>query len=143
MRRFRVRLENIVGNRVTFDADETRHLKRVLRLGPGDIVEALDGEGAMLTVRIESAAPRGAEGMVLSRVAHRTESPLRLVLAQGIAKGDKMETIIRMATELGVSQVVPLATTRAVVKFEVGRKKRGCRAGSAWRRRRPSRAAGR
>ena len=122
MRRFRVRPENVVGDRVTFDADETRHLKRVLRLGPGDIVEALDGAGAMLTVRIESAAPRGAEGMVLSRVAHRTESPLRLVLAQGIAKGDKMETIIRMATELGVSQVVPLATTRAVVKFEAGRR---------------------
>jgi hypothetical protein len=76
----------------------------------------------MLTVRIESAAPRGAEGTVLSRAAHRTESPLRLVLAQGIAKGDKMETIIRMATELGVTQVVPLATARAVVKFEPGRR---------------------
>jgi len=73
-------------------------------------------------VRIESAAPRGAEGTVLSRSAHQTESPLRLVLAQGIAKGDKMETIIRMATELGVTQVVPLATARAVVKFEPGRR---------------------
>jgi 16S rRNA (uracil1498-N3)-methyltransferase len=122
MRRFRVRPENIVGDRVIFDADETRHLRRVLRLGAGDVVEALDGAGTMLTVRIESAAPRGAEGTVLSRSAHRTESPLRLVLAQGIAKGDKMETIIRMATELGVTQVVPLATARAVVKFEPGRR---------------------
>ena len=122
MRRFRVRPENIVGDRVIFDADETRHLRRVLRLGAGDVVEALDGAGIMLTVRIESAAPRGAEGTVLSRSAHRTESPLRLVLAQGIAKGDKMETIIRMATELGVTQVVPLATARAVVKFEPGRR---------------------
>jgi 16S rRNA (uracil1498-N3)-methyltransferase len=122
MRRFRVRPENIVGDRVTFDADETRHLRRVLRLGPGDVVEALDGTGTMLTVRIESAAPRGAEGTVLSRSAHRTESPLRLVLAQGIAKGDKMETIIRMATELGVTQVVPLTTARAVVKVEPGRR---------------------
>jgi 16S rRNA (uracil1498-N3)-methyltransferase len=122
MRRFRVRPENIVGDRVTFDADETRHLRRVLRLGTGDVVEALDGAGTMLTVRIESTAPRGAEGTVLSRAAHRTESPLRLVLAQGIAKGDKMETIIRMATELGVTQVVPLATARAVVKFEPDRR---------------------
>jgi 16S rRNA (uracil1498-N3)-methyltransferase len=122
MRRFRVRPENIVGDRVIFDADETRHLRRVLRLGAGDIVEALDGAGTMLTVRIESAAPRGAEGTVLSRSAHRTESPLRLVLAQGIAKGDKMETIIRMATELGVTQIVPLATARAVVKFEPRRR---------------------
>ncbi|HEX6774236.1 MAG TPA: RsmE family RNA methyltransferase, partial [Methylomirabilota bacterium] len=122
MRRFRVRPENIAGDRVIFDADETRHLRRVLRLGAGDVVEALDGAGTMLTVRIESAAPRGAEGTVLSRSAYRTESPLRLVLAQGIAKGDKMETIIRMATELGVTQVVPLATARAVVKFEPGRR---------------------
>jgi len=33
MRRFRVRPENIVGDRVIFDADETRHLRRVLRMG--------------------------------------------------------------------------------------------------------------
>lgn len=103
MRRFRIRPEDIVGDHVTFDPEETRHLRRVLRLGPGDIVEALDGAGTMLTVRIELVGPRGAKGSVLSRASHRTESPLRLTLAQGIAKGDKMETIIRMATELGVA----------------------------------------
>ncbi len=122
MRRFRVRPEDIVGDHVTFDPEETRHLRRVLRLGTGDIVEALDGAGTMLTVRIELVGTRGAEGSMLSRAAHRTESPLRLTLAQGIAKGDKMETIIRMATELGVTHVVPLATARAVVKMEPGRK---------------------
>lgn len=122
MRRFRVRPEDIVGDRVTFDAEETRHLRRVLRLGTGDIVEALDGAGTMLTVRIERVGTRGAEGAVLSRAAHRTESPLHLILAQAMAKGDKMETIIRMATELGVTQVVPLATSRAVVQVDPGRR---------------------
>ena len=122
MRRFRVRPEDIVGDHVTFDAEETRHLTRVLRLGVGDIVEALDGAGSMLTVRIERVSTRAAEGAVLSRAAHPTESPLRLTLAQGIAKGNKMESIIRMATELGATQVVPLATARAVVRIEPGRK---------------------
>lgn len=121
MRRFRIRPEGIVGDHVIFDPEETRHLSRVLRLGTGDLVEALDGAGTMLTVRIERVGARGAEGTVLSRAAHRTESPLRLTLAQGIAKGDKMETIIRMATELGVTHVVPLATARAVVKMEAGK----------------------
>ena len=60
MRRFRVRPEDIVADRVTFDAEETRHLTRVLRLGAGDIVEALDGAGSMLTVRIERVSPRRA-----------------------------------------------------------------------------------
>lgn len=122
MRRFRVRPDDIVGDRVTLDAEETRHLTRVLRLGAGDVVEALDGAGTMLTVRIERVGRRGAEGVVLSRAAHPTESPLRLTLAQGIAKGDKMEGIIRMATELGVTCVVPLRTARAVVRIEPGRK---------------------
>jgi len=44
--------ENIVADRVTFDAEETRHLTRVLRLGAGDIVEALDGAGTELLARI-------------------------------------------------------------------------------------------
>jgi 16S rRNA (uracil1498-N3)-methyltransferase len=123
-----VRPEDVVDDRVTFDAGETRHLTRVLRLGAGDIVEALDGAGSMLTVRIERVSPRGAEGAVLSRAAHRAESSLRLTLAQGIAKGDKMESIIRMATELGATQVVPLATARTVVRMEPGRK------GARWTR---------
>ena len=113
-----MRPEDVAGDRVTFGPEETRHLTRVLRLGAGAVVEALDGTGTMLTVRIEMVGRRGAEGLVLSRTMHRTESSLRLTLAQGIAKGDKMERIIRMATELGATAVVPLATARAVARVE-------------------------
>ena len=120
MRRFRIRPEDVAGDRVTLGVEETRHLTRVLRLGTGDVVEALDGAGTMLTVRIERIARRGAEAVILARASHPTESPLRLTLAQGIAKGDKMERIIRMATELGAIFVVPLATARTVVTLERG-----------------------
>lgn len=120
MRRFRIRPEDVAGDRVTLSAEETRHLTRVLRLGVGDLVEALDGAGTMLTVRIERVDRRGAEAVVLARAAHPTESPLRLTLAQGMAKGDKMESVIRMATELGATTVVPLVTARTVVTIERG-----------------------
>jgi len=120
VRRFRIRPEDVIGDRVTLSAEETRHLTRVLRLGVGDVVEALDGAGTMFTVRIERVDRRGAEAVVLARAAHPTESPLRLTLAQAMAKGDKMESIIRMATELGATSVVPLATARTVVTLERG-----------------------
>jgi len=120
VRRFHVRPEAIAGGRVTFDAGETRHLTRVLRLGPGDTVEALDGRGSLLTVRLDRVGARGAEGAVLARAALRSESPLFLTLVQGLAKGDKMESIIRMATELGVSRVVPVVTARTVVRVPPG-----------------------
>ena len=118
MSRFHVRPEAVSGTRVAFDAQESRHLTRVLRLGVGAVVEALDGTGGVLTVRIERVGLRGAEGTVLAREEAASESPCRLVLAQGIPKGEKMEGIIRMATELGVARIVPLATARAVVRME-------------------------
>ena len=121
MTRFLIRHEGIAGERVTFDAEETRHLTRVLRLGPGDIVEAFDGIGNVVTVRLESASGRLACGTLLAREALQSESPLRLTLAQSIPKGDKMEGIIRMATELGAARVVPLVTARTVVRVEPGR----------------------
>ena len=118
MSRFHVRPEAVSGTRVAFDAQESRHLTRVLRLGVGAVVEALDGTGGVLTVRIERVGPRGAEGTVLAREERASESSCRLVLAQGIPKSEKMEGIIRMATELGAARIVPLITARTVVRID-------------------------
>ncbi len=104
------------GARVAFDAKETHHLSRVLRLRPGDVVRALDGTGHELTVRLTRVEGRRAEGEVLGRQSRSTESPLTLTLVQGLPKGDRMETVIRMATELGVSRIVPVLTERSVVR---------------------------
>ncbi len=118
MSRFHVRPEAVRGDQVAFDAEEAHHLTRVLRLGAGDVVAALDGGGHELTVRLTRVGARGAEGTVVSSRALHTESELDLTLAQGIAKGDKMEGIIRMATELGVTRIVPLLTERSLVGAE-------------------------
>ena len=114
--RFHVRAESAAGERVSFDADEAHHLARVLRLGPGDLVQAVDGHGHELTVRVTEVGAHGARGLVVSRAARPTESPLDLTLVQGIVKGDKLEGIIRMATELGVCRVAPVVTERTIAR---------------------------
>ena len=121
MPRFYLRAEAVSGPRVTFDAQETRHLARVLRLRPGDVVHAVDGQGQELTVRLTQVSTRSAEGLILGREAGRSESPLLLTLVQGLPKGDKMEAIIRMATELGVTRVVPVITERTVGRADATR----------------------
>jgi 16S rRNA (uracil1498-N3)-methyltransferase len=117
MHRFAIAPEQIDGRRVTFDRAETRHIARVLRLGPGDLVLATDGQGREYTVRIETLGV-AATGTALEVVRCDTESPVALTLLQGIAKGDKMEAIIRAATELGTSRIVPVTTSRTVVSLE-------------------------
>ena len=87
------------GDRVAFEAAAAHHLGRVLRATVGDVVQAVDPGGALLSVRLTAIAARGAEGLIVSRVPLATESPLDLTLAQGVPKGDKMDGIVRMATE--------------------------------------------
>ncbi len=116
MRRFAIAPERVVDGRVTFDARQTRHLARVLRLGPGDTVVASDGAGHDYTVSLDAVRPR-ATGVVVGVAAAAGESPLAVTLVQGLPKGDKLETIVRAATELGVARVAPALAARTVVRL--------------------------
>jgi 16S rRNA (uracil1498-N3)-methyltransferase len=120
VRRFTLAPERIDGGHVRFDRDESRHISRVLRLRPGDTVLATDGAGHDYTVRLETVG-EAATGTVLGVVARAADSALRLTLVQSVPKGDKMELIVRAATELGVARVVPVLTERTIVALEPGR----------------------
>ena len=119
MRRFAIAPERVVDGRVTFDAQQTHHLARVLRLRPGDTVVASDGAGHDYTVRLDAVRPR-ATGVVVGVAETAGESPLAVTLVQGLPKGDKLETIVRAATELGVARVIPALAARTVVRLADG-----------------------
>jgi 16S rRNA (uracil1498-N3)-methyltransferase len=124
MRRFVIRPGAIEGDRVRFDADETHHLARVLRLRPGALVEAADGGGRVFTVRIEALGAREAWGTIVERSGEGTparESPCAITLAQAILKGERMIWLIQKATELGVARIVPLETARVVGRVPASR----------------------
>jgi 16S rRNA (uracil1498-N3)-methyltransferase len=116
VRRFLVRPEAIDGRRVRFDRAETRHLRQVLRLGPGAVVEAGDGSGQVHAVRIESFDAGGATGTIVSGIAAGRESPCAITLGQAILKGERMGWLVQKATELGVRRIVPLLTARVVAR---------------------------
>ncbi len=101
---------------VTFDSDQSRHLSRVLRLTAGDLVIAVDGEGREWSVRLTEVTARMAAGLVLAERTDGAESPLHLTLAQGVPKSDKMDLIVRMATELGAAAIRPLVVERTVAR---------------------------
>ena len=116
MRRFTLAPDAIADGRVTFDVSQSRHLARVLRLRAGDTVVATDGAGHDYTVRLDVVAAR-VTGTVVTASTGTAESPLTITLVQGIPKGDKMEAIVRAATELGVAHVRPALTARTVVRL--------------------------
>jgi 16S rRNA (uracil1498-N3)-methyltransferase len=110
-----------VGARVVLPESSAAHLVRVLRLQPGDDCVLFNGDGHDYGARLLSAGKRGAEAEVISKRATDNESPLRIVLLQGIARGEKMDMILQKATELGVAAIVPVRAERSEVKLDAER----------------------
>lgn len=109
-------------------ADDVHHLRDVLRLRSGETIE-LAHDGAVWRVRLDEVS----EVVTGTQVAQITDvRPLsRVTLAQALAKGEKMDTVVRQVTEIGVSRIVPFAAGRSVVRLDAG--KAEARAGR-WRR---------
>jgi 16S rRNA (uracil1498-N3)-methyltransferase len=97
--------------------EDVRHIRTVLRKGPGDLLTLLDGQGREYTVRIMMIERSKIEAQIINRKERTTASPV-VILGQGLPKSDKMDWIVQKATELGVSAIVPLVTERTIVKIK-------------------------
>ena len=103
---------------ITLSADEARHARDVLRLGRGDEVFVFDGEGREYRCNIVDISSRSMTLVVAEETeAANPESPLDLTLAVALLKGEKFDLVVQKATELGVTKLVPLITTRADVRI--------------------------
>lgn len=101
---------------LTVDGPRFHYLSRVLRLAAGDALEVFDGQGHAFDARLEAVSDTSAR---LSLGPARTApTPRRLVVVQGLPKGDKLELVLQKGTELGVAAFVPAACARSVVRLD-------------------------
>lgn len=107
-----------VGARIALPESAVAHLLRVLRLEVGDGFIVFNGDGFDYQARLSSAGKKNAEAELLDRAEAGNESPLRITLAQGIARGEKMDLILQKATELGVARIAPVVTERTEVRLD-------------------------
>ncbi|HET6554328.1 MAG TPA: 16S rRNA (uracil(1498)-N(3))-methyltransferase [Dyella sp.] len=123
MRTIRIHVDQplSVGLELGLPAQAGEHVARVLRLTVGDPVTLFNGDGHDYPAVIRAVGKR--EVIVQIETGHlvSNESPLTLTLAQGVARGEKMDLIVQKATELGVARIVPLLTERSEVKLDAGR----------------------
>ncbi len=100
------------------------HVARVLRLERGHPLILFNGDGCEYDATLASLAKRAVSAQIHAVREVDRESPLPLTLAQGIARGEKMDWILQKATELGVARIVPLVTERTEVKLDEERAER-------------------
>jgi 16S rRNA (uracil1498-N3)-methyltransferase len=101
---------------LTLTGGEAHHILRVLRLGPGSIVNLVDDTGTVAGARILWEDGRTL-GMELTGAGTPTEDRLPVELVVGLLKKSRMDWLIQKATELGAAAIRPVTTEHTVVKI--------------------------
>jgi len=105
------------GGVIMADPLEARHAVGPRRLGIGAAITIFDGRGGIARCEIESLIPREKTfaAVVIRRETARPNRPaVHLICA--LPKGDRVATLLSMATQLGMSSFAPLVSERTVVK---------------------------
>ena len=113
LHRFFVPPPQIKDDTVFIRGTDVWHITKVLRLSPGAEVIVFDSTGREYRVVLEKQKPRGIFGTVVERWERQADSPLHLMLVQGVPKANKMDLIVQKASEIGVNKIVPLQTERS------------------------------
>lgn len=117
MYRFFVNPEQIAGSLITITGDDVNHMKNVLRLKVGEQFTA-SNEAKEYLCEIVTMNSEEVVGTIIDVYGSNAELPAAITLFQCVPKGDKLETIIQKAVELGATQIVPVFSKRCVVKLD-------------------------
>ncbi|KUL42483.1 16S rRNA (uracil(1498)-N(3))-methyltransferase [Actinoplanes awajinensis] len=122
-------VENLpAGSSFTLDGPEGHHAATVQRLRVGEVLILADGRGGTATAEVTAVGRGSVDVAVRQRAAEPAADP-RLVVVQGIAKGDRGELAVQAMTETGVDEIVPWAASRSVAQW---RGDRGFKARDKW-----------
>jgi 16S rRNA (uracil1498-N3)-methyltransferase len=113
-----------VGATVELPQSTCEHLLRVLRLTDGAPLVLCNGDGLDYRAALESADRRYAQARIVEALHNHAEPPLRIVLAQALARGEKMDWVIQKATEAGAAAIAPIVTERTEVRLDAERTSR-------------------
>lgn len=96
--------------------EDAGHIARVLRMGVGERLELCDGAGFDYTAEITEIQKDCVTAALSEKRPSESEPKTEFVLFQGLSKGDRMETVIQKAVELGVAEIIPVEMKRSVAK---------------------------
>jgi len=116
MPRFHVDTALRAGMSCLLPEDSAHHAVHVLRVRAGDDITLFNGRGGEYAARIASIERLKVLVEVLAHRAIEREPPLRMVLAQGISSGERMDFTVRKSVELGVAEIQPLLAASSVAR---------------------------
>jgi 16S rRNA (uracil1498-N3)-methyltransferase len=108
----------ITGATLMLPAPVSAHIARVLRLRAGAMLTLFNGRGGEFAAAIRAVERGGVSVHIGAHLQTERESPITVTLLQCLARGERMDFIVQKATELGVTQIVPVHSEHGVVRLD-------------------------
>ncbi len=105
------------GAELVISGEQYHHLVRVKRLSAGALLCAVLPDGRRLHAEISAITADTLHARITSEEQPGEISPCRITLYQSMLKGEKMDSIIRKAGELGVNLIIPLLAQNSVPRW--------------------------
>jgi 16S rRNA (uracil1498-N3)-methyltransferase len=109
---------------IILDEFSSHHALRVMRVKVDDFLVLFNGDGFEYRGRVSDINKKTINIEILSKEKNNNESPININLFQSISSNEKMDMVIQKATELGVSSIQPIFTSRSTVKLSLDRIKK-------------------
>ncbi|ORU01496.1 Ribosomal RNA small subunit methyltransferase E [Anaerovibrio sp. JC8] len=114
----RIFISDLLKENITITGADAHHLSRVMRAKAGDHIVVADDEGRVGEYVMTGFTEDSVAMELVNYIDENTESPVEIILAQCLPKGDKLELITQKATELGINTIVPLSSDNCVVRYD-------------------------
>lgn len=118
MQRYFVHQNQIEGSRITLSGEDARHISRVMRMEPGAEILCCDEQGRTALCRITEITNEAVASDIIQWTEESAELPVKVAIASGLPKGDKLELVIQKGTELGARRFIPFIAGRSIVKWD-------------------------
>ncbi|OOZ41917.1 16S rRNA (uracil(1498)-N(3))-methyltransferase [Solemya pervernicosa gill symbiont] len=106
------------GTQVALASNAANHVGRVLRIKPGAPLILFNGEGGEYRAKLTAVTRNNVTVEIEQFIDCDRESPLKITLAQGVSRGERMDFALQKAVELGVDVIVPVVTERTTVQLK-------------------------
>lgn len=114
MARFFVSDTDIAEGFATISGDDAFHIARTLRMACGDEITVCDGSGKEYVCTLTKIRDNECVAEISEERKSKSESPVDITLFMAYPKGDKMETVVQKAVELGASRIIPFESSRCI-----------------------------
>ncbi|MBM7838083.1 16S rRNA (uracil1498-N3)-methyltransferase [Alkalihalobacillus xiaoxiensis] len=119
MQRYFLTNDQMSATLVEITGDDASHIAKVMRMEAGSTVICVNENERVVKVTLTDISQGKVTGHIIEEMEEAlVEMPVKVSIAQGLPKGDKLEQIVQKTTELGASSILPFTAKRSIVKWD-------------------------